>query len=147
MEVCQMKTWRSFLTLTLVDPRSKKKNQSSKILSDSWRPGEVHSPCKHFGGESKAIHFCGRREGGLAPFEWNNLIENSMYSTLLVGHDFYVWFGNSYVSFDYCWSWKNTKKRAESSVSSLDDWEPLLVTWRALRMSCLELLLQNLKGW
>lgn len=44
-------------------------------------------------------HLCGRRERELTPFEWKNLVKNSLeYSTLLLRHSFFVFFVNSYIS-------------------------------------------------
>lgn len=68
------------------DPKQEK--TVFKNLCDSWSAGEFHSPhCKHFSIEWKAIRFCGRKERGLAPFEWKNLIENRMVYT--VDHIFF----------------------------------------------------------
>lgn len=98
MYVCQIKTWQSFLTLSLVVCKAKKR-QSLKILSDSWRSGEIYSPYKHFGGECGAVHLRGRRKRELTPFEWKNLVKSSLeYSTLLQRHNFCEFFVDSYIS-------------------------------------------------
>ena len=69
-----------------------------KNICDSCTAGEFHGTYKkHFGIVKKARYFCGRRERRLVSFKQKNLIENNL--VYAVGYNFFLCFGNSYISF------------------------------------------------